>query len=262
MNNFIFKKPYYTNTVFTKDLLKILYSDFCDLGYRKTYQEFFADLSYYCEPYLGETDSLFSKAAKPYISERLLQILESLTQAELSSKIFALCAPEMRKRTAAEIPCMQIQSQGLLEVIQECCPESQALLTTLPETLFGFATPIYTDEPYLSKEDYPKTDVINDIRFGMKTVKVMEHPGEYIDVEMPAKISITVKDDNYLYEFPIYWDGEDSNLIHTVSVRDGNTMVIIRDVDFLTVSEYADLSKEAYAIAAEHPKKSNTDFRR
>lgn len=245
MNIFIFKKIHDTNDVPSlREKLKAIHADLCDMGYNKTFREFYDDLSEYCEPYLDEDDKLSSAVAKPYLEERLLQIIESLEVGGLRSRIFATCGSGKRFQTAAIVPCMHIETKGVLKAILRVFPELAKEIRILPEKLIGFAAPVYEtiipDEEYLSIHE----GIIHDIRFGKRDIVIGPKSEEKI-ITVPAKVSFTVKIGNFLYEFPVYWNEvEDANLIHTRCIQENITTVQIHKMESLSVEEYTEQAKK------------------
>lgn len=249
MNTFIFQKQLYSDRAITKAQLKTIHADLVGLGYQKSYQEFYEDLAEYCEKCvedygLAEDAGLSSAETKPFLSGYLLGLLESLTQPELSSRIFALCSTEKKHQVCAKIPALLISRRDAVDVVLSVCPDLGEFLPNSngQETIIGFAPPVYDAMGYPSATLYPREESILDVRIGKMKRELLN--GQ-VSIEI-AKVSLTVSAGKFRYEFPLYWNGQNAGLIETECIpADG--IILVEQARLLTAKEYEPLAKSMLA---------------
>lgn len=139
MNNFLFFKK--QEKAFTTRQLQSVHESLRNLGYRHDFKVFYAGLADYCEKYAADA-GLTDKEAAPYVSDYLLDLLESLTQTGLRSKIFALCGEEKKLQTEMKVPVLYVRRQDAVKSVLSAMPHLESLLRDLPqepELIPGFA---------------------------------------------------------------------------------------------------------------------------
>ena len=206
--------------------LKAIHTDFVNLGIRISYSEFYDRLMQYLEKNGGLTSSnedeaellhINSEQLRPHLINFCLEMLEELTQPLLTSKIFALSSQAKRDKLPIIVPTAIVSKQSVMESVLEYFPEYKELLGDGPGTedfLIGFSSPIYKDSEMPELSDFPKEELIKELRVGTKTVKKIVDDEVNVSYEI-AKISLIVLSGTAQYEFLLYWNGESAGAIRT-----------------------------------------------
>ena len=243
MDNFIFKfkKEIYSSKPLTKEQLKSVHASFVGLGYPKNYQDFYAELSEYCEPHLGEATTLFSKEAKPFIAKKLVDLLESLTQADAESKIFGLCTLERKCKVPLKIPAIRVNWVDAMKIVRDARPDLEDFLyDTIEEsvTVYGFADPVEHLSFSFSQNLYPKKEKVLDVRIGTSTKEKRNSVGAIEFEEYISKVSLTVKIGRHVYESILYQDLENVRMMQTSCHPVEDVYIQTEKPQVLSVADY------------------------
>lgn len=231
MNNFLFLKK--QEKAFTTGQLQAIHESLQNLGYKHDFQGFYADLADYCEKYVADV-RLTDKEASPHVSDYLLNLLESLTQTGLRSKIFALCNREKRLQTELKVPVLYVHRQDAVEAVLSAMPHLESLLQSIPrepELIPGFAPPVCDKDDVPAIPSCPGMGQISRIVFGTKTLPA--------DVTEPAKLSIVITVGTFPYEVLLYCNTQGAAIIHTDSIY-GEGTILTENNRLLNIRQYAE----------------------
>lgn len=240
MNIFLFNKK--QKVAFTIDQLQGIYTNLQNLGYTDSLKDFFADLATYCRVH-GVEANLTDIIAAPYISDRILMHLESLTQAGLHSKIFALCGDNKKTQMELKIPTFFVRRQEAIELVAEIIPQLEEFLLSLPEGpewVPGFAPPIHDtwDIKRVSQDIQPREENVCGASYSLKRLTVKSESSEDTETRIiPAKVALNVSVGKMVYEIPLFLNTQDAGILQTKKVS-GTGKILTKDKSLLSMPEY------------------------
>lgn len=226
MNPFIFQRT--QKRAFTAEQLRAAHECLVNLGYRRSFPEFYAFLADYCEPF-AEDAGLTEKAAAPYISNCLLELMEALGQTNLRSKMFALCSKEKRNQTELKIPVVSVSRPAAAEIALSVLPQLESVLPAIQEKILGFASPVV---PGIRAAPRPGTGQITRILSGTKTLPSGSRE--------PAKVSLLLEVEETLYEVPLYRNTQGAASVRTNSIP-AHGSIRIESGGLLSMRQYEDV---------------------
>lgn len=240
MNIFSFDKK--QETAFTIDQLQGIYTNLQNLGYTDSLKDFFTDLAAYCHTN-GVAANLTDIAAAPYISDRILKHLESLTQAGLPSKIFALCGDNKKTQMELKIPTFFARRQDAVELVTEIIPQLKKFLISLPkgpEWIPGFAPPIHDtwDINKTSQDVRLREENVCGASYSLKHLTIKSESTEDAETHIvPAKVTLNVSAENLVYEIPLFLNTQNTGILET-KVISGTGKILTKNKSLLSMSEY------------------------